>query len=838
MEKNLHMRHVVDMQIRVTNLNKSKRGVYIRELNESQVDQEYTVTIQPKFKEQTDGINHAELSMEMFLKCERSDISFPKVFMLTAEGRSFTLKIPKTVGNGAPIYTEIDGYSADFPELGPIFRVPITIIRPEVVDDDFAVNRQFDYTTAIPIRQFIHVPAEANVCQVFVKDLARESMNRFTLHCVQLEDDKCYRNSESYKLLNSNSYEWTKTFSVTGGRTLEVCLVQNWTRAGKSEGKGKKQVQIYTRFYGVQRQSNINLIHGCPYTPIRIKAAPPRPVEIKPTLSLSALHVPFKPVSAKIEPLGPRDMTPNSKQIHRLLLVYKFTRCDQLYLIYFKYTYKLEKGEYTAHVQVRHPETSQLDLLMDTPLIVRVHVSPALTLDITSAPNAGEDAFKWSNKALMPSQQTTLYAGSLPDDKLPKAVSLVSGSFLTGSLVLMNDSELKLADRTTVTYWFTEYSTRPSKALSMVTLKEKKTESSGEEKDMEDAIRDTQISWLTKLKDPVAVDRLYSELIAKYPTHLPLLLTKMKLLVDKKRSKTETETMNLIIQQILEQCRVDEVLKYLGARQENSVEQMSLKKSMDERKAAIIDCLLGRAHSVLDGYLRIGKDTPEIFRKPLMPVYGLSQIKEEEKTAKEKEDSKESDQTSESMDERKAAIIDCLLGRAHSVLDGYLRIGKDTPEIFRKPLMPVYGLSQIKDEEKTAKEKEDSKESDQTSEYPDAADAAPDSISVAAAKEPEKEDKVTLKEVDATFYELLSWIAADDPKVLLLSAKHAIAHAHYGKACTYLQKLIDDMRGSGKDASNIELALIEVCEVLGWSHIATRLRNERLVRNRPTYRLF
>ncbi|VDK56659.1 unnamed protein product [Cylicostephanus goldi] len=154
----------------------------------------------------------------------------------------------------------------------------------------------------------------------------------------------------------------------------------------------------------------------------------------------------------------------------------------------------------------------------------------------------------------------------------------------------------------------------------MVTLREKKADASGqEEKDMNGEIR---------LRfDPIAVDKLYSELIAKYPTHLPLLLTKMKLLMDKKRSTTEADTMRLIIQQILEQCRVDEVLKYLGARQDHNLDQISLKKNMDERKAAIIDCLLARAHMVVDLYLKMTDDLADVFHKPLAPVFGLSSSK-------------------------------------------------------------------------------------------------------------------------------------------------------------------------------------------------------------------
>ncbi|KAK6024015.1 hypothetical protein OSTOST_10182, partial [Ostertagia ostertagi] len=145
------------------------------------------------------------------------------------------------------------------------------------------------------------------------------------------------------------------------------------------------------------------------------------------------------------------------------------------------YSFKLEKGEYVAQVEVRHPDTSQLELLTDTPLHVRVLISPTLNVDLSSTPLGGENAYKWANKHLTPSQQVTLYAGSIPDDKLPKTINIVSGSYMTGSLVVMSNSGSKAVDKTAITYIFTEYSTRPSKALSMVTLKEKKPHNEEEE---------------------------------------------------------------------------------------------------------------------------------------------------------------------------------------------------------------------------------------------------------------------------------------------------------------------------------------------------------------------
>ncbi|KAJ1353155.1 hypothetical protein KIN20_009724 [Parelaphostrongylus tenuis] len=97
---------------------------------------------------------------------------------------------------------------------------------------------------------------------------------------------------------------------------------------------------------------------------------------------------------------------------------------------------------------------------------------------------------------------------------------------------------------------------------------------------------------------------------------------------------------------------------------------------------------------------------------------------------------------------------------------------------------------------------------------------------------------ITLEDIDALNNELLCWIAADDVKALLFSAKFSIAHGYMGTACSYLQKLIENTRTNGKNTSMLELALIEVCEGLGWNHVANRLSNDRLVRNRPSFRPF
>ncbi|VDO24519.1 unnamed protein product [Heligmosomoides polygyrus] len=124
--------------------------------------------------------------------------------------------------------------------------------------------------------------------------------------------------------------------------------------------------------------------------------------------------------------MGPRDLLARGKQIHRVLLTYKIPvtksiefRIDLPQVMSYlyespydcvlaqifsatkefigasssfpeRYTHKVDKGEYTVQVQVRHTECSRLELLTDTPL------------------------------------------------QLPKGINIVSGSFLTGNVTLMS----------------------------------------------------------------------------------------------------------------------------------------------------------------------------------------------------------------------------------------------------------------------------------------------------------------------------------------------------------------------------------------------------------------
>ncbi|PIO75442.1 peptidase, S8/S53 family [Teladorsagia circumcincta] len=168
-------------------------GIYIRELLESQNLQEYTVTVQPKFKEFSDNIGKSDLAMKISLQSDGEFLEFPRTFLLTAGEGHFAVKVdPRILSRGEFCYTEIVGLCEDNYNMGPLFRVPITVICPEEVscENDYTYEREFEALSGEVNRHFIAVPAGANVCG---GDLGRKRVSVFTegaLHAALCADSR------------------------------------------------------------------------------------------------------------------------------------------------------------------------------------------------------------------------------------------------------------------------------------------------------------------------------------------------------------------------------------------------------------------------------------------------------------------------------------------------------------------------------------------------------------------------------------------------------------------------------------------------------------------------
>jgi hypothetical protein len=198
---------------------------------------------------------------------------------------------------------------------------------------------------------------------------------------------------------------------------------------------------------------------------------------------------------------------------------------------------------------------------------------------------------------------------------MPKGIA--TGNYLTGGLTLpKTDNEaIKRSSQIPVRYSVLEWGKRQGKALSTVVVS-KKTENNAvfAEKEAEEALRDKQIEILTKITDKAFAQELFSMLLQKWPTHLPLLQVRIKKLAEQKDASNAVDLLQLC-DLVLQVAQPDEVLKFMGGKIDNCEEDLLNKQEMDKRKSAIIEALYARANVMCDNHLAIStEDVPQSFR--------------------------------------------------------------------------------------------------------------------------------------------------------------------------------------------------------------------------------
>ncbi|KAL3846837.1 hypothetical protein ACJMK2_017791 [Sinanodonta woodiana] len=620
------------------------RGIYIREPWQLERPTEISVSIEPiHFEDKMDKADKISFKMQFRLISDATWVKHPDHLELMNTSRSISVIVdPKGLPEGSH-YTEICAFDISAVKKGPIFRIPVTVIVPSKVSDGVQYEKKYIGQSFKPgqvRRHFIEVPEGATLAEVRLHSCDTEKNCRMLIHALQMSPQHQYKKYTFEKFVTmSDLGETVQAFPVLECSTLELCIAKWWANLGEV------CLDYTITFHGVRVDNSQLTQHGgdgvCRFN----LRAPLKNEDITPAISLKTLVQPLRPSEHKIRCLfGPRDTLPEGRQIYALELTYNFhisKGCEvtpdcsmlsellyeseyesQLWMIYDnnkqqlcsgdayanKYSTKLEKGDYTLMIQVRHEKRDLLEKLKDMTVLMNQKLASAVTFDLYGTwQNAMVGGKKLSSLYLHKKEIYPIFTAPIPDDKIPKSAS--AGSYLSGSLTLWKEDPMKKASNLPFKYMISDCpkKSNSSKGNGSKDKAEKNKEKTKDEEYAE-ALREIKISWLSKFD---ISHHLYEELKEEHPDYLPLYVKRLQMLDSDKDRLKRLDELIYLSKFIISKINQADLLAYIGMKSDPRPDAVVIKSEMEELRGHLEKAYISLGCAQADLILEPPQETRE-----------------------------------------------------------------------------------------------------------------------------------------------------------------------------------------------------------------------------------
>lgn len=604
------------------------RGIYLREPFEVDRPQDLRVYVEPHFHRDAPHREQVDFELRIGLEPTEGWIECAEHLVLPAAGRRLDVRVDPTRLPPGAHYAEIRGIDADAPERGPVFRIPVTVIRAEAIDQESCTWRQVvPFGPGYEQRHFFVAPRGATWADIRVRRLdGNRDVNTLVMQAMQIIPGHAFSEfqARSYMRLAAEE-EQTHSLPVVGGRTLELVLAEYTAYLGRGE------VEVEVSFHGVVPDERTLLIDGSELRTRVNLETPLRKERLAPSGSLTTHRRAIAPSRSVIRPLdGGRDGLPQERQVYELVLEYEFsmdsagrvtprvsalnipdekTWQSRIWMIFDEAKQRiaqgwldpggvqLQKGSYTLrfHARLDRPEwlkkVDDMILMLDRPLSspvrLRFHEDP-------DGAAFGGGAF--SGRALPRGSrvQLNVTAGDPPGSARP-------GDLLVGS-VTYGAGERGAGHRPGGYPVVYVVPPGPVSKKAARPTDPGEDQPSAEERYAEARIelRVKQLARLRGEADRELFDRLADEVLAERPDHLPVRVAQLERADGAKREE-RLEDVAAAADRVL--ARIDETALaahygvQLEADDEAAAEQ---RKEMDEQKAVLIDARFRRARALFD----------------------------------------------------------------------------------------------------------------------------------------------------------------------------------------------------------------------------------------------
>ncbi|XP_052893110.1 tripeptidyl-peptidase 2 [Anopheles moucheti] len=482
------------LRFSVTVGNNNAKGIHMRHGVLTKVE-DFSVNIEPvifneKYADAADKIN---FNVRLTLIPTESWINCGSYLDLCYSARKISVKVDPS-GLAPGVYrASVKAYDSACPAKGVLFEIPVTVVQPHVVD---AKSNEFvrgdlpvDCKPHTLIRDFILVPKYATwaVIEMRSADTNDAVGGKFFLHTLQILPMKFCKAMEMQKILPVNGTTPTvQPVRVEGDHIIEICIAKFWSNFGTLP------LRYSVKFHGIS-PLNGSVMHSASGIH-RIDLTALTSEEVHPVVSLKTAAMVLKPSETKVTPLTARDVIHPARQIYQTLITYQLhlakgyevafytplfsnilyesefesqfwmvfdanklmVRCGDAYS-YDKYE-KLEKGDYTIRLQVRHEKKELLEKLTEANMIVNFKLaSNSLSVDVYKSYNQVlSGAKKMTSCFLAAGVCRPIYLAPVPSEKLQKASIPPQCSWLEGSITYAKEDIIKKCVTHSFQYILTE----------------------------------------------------------------------------------------------------------------------------------------------------------------------------------------------------------------------------------------------------------------------------------------------------------------------------------------------------------------------------------------------
>ncbi|MEZ6052871.1 MAG: tripeptidyl-peptidase 2 [Planctomycetaceae bacterium] len=432
------------------------RGVLLREAEETSRLLETDVAVTPYFRRDQPKLGQVKFEIPLTLESTADWVDVSETMLMTASGDGFELQVdPRRLKPG--VHTaEVRGYHAGRESRGPLFRVPVTVIRPIDVRNH-ELEEKVTLGPGHLERRFVSVPQGATWADVEIELEEADAPRILGLHTVQILPGHSFEDGETQKRIQMEQGSQTiVSLPVVAGRTLELCLSQYWSSLGKS------QVTMSIEFRGLL-PDNDELTLPSDGSPLEVMVASQiRREKCEPHGSLTTLRRLLRPTSAKDTPLlSDRDRQMDGGPTNQLLLTYDFSLTSDSDvtiglpelegLLYdspvegfewqvfdenkrllgtgdmYPAAVSLDEGDYTVRLELRHADRDELEGYKSVLLSVDRNLSKSIAVGVKADRMSKFDA-TW----LDPGETASVFLTGPDADALPNEAE--PGDLLRGTM--------------------------------------------------------------------------------------------------------------------------------------------------------------------------------------------------------------------------------------------------------------------------------------------------------------------------------------------------------------------------------------------------------------------